>query len=142
VRVVLDTNVVLSGVFFGGVPGEILEAWSRGRFEVVVSAPILAEYRRAGEALASDKPRLEAVWRPVLAWIARHAEVVDADVTEEPVSADRDDDKFLACALVGGATVVVSGDRHLRDVHGWRGISVMAPRRFRDEILGSATATG
>ena len=44
----LDTNVVLSGDFFGGVPGEILEAWSRGRFEVVVSAPILAEYRRAG----------------------------------------------------------------------------------------------
>jgi len=44
VRVVLDTNVVLSGVFFGGVPGEILAAWSRGRLDVVVSAPILAEY--------------------------------------------------------------------------------------------------
>jgi predicted nucleic acid-binding protein len=53
VRVVLDSNVVLSGVFFGGVPGEILAAWSRGRFDVVVSAAILAEYRRAGEVLAS-----------------------------------------------------------------------------------------
>ena len=41
-RVVLDTNVVLSGVVFGGVPGEVLAAWSRGRFEVVVSAAILA----------------------------------------------------------------------------------------------------
>jgi len=51
VRVVLDTNVVLSGVFFGGVSGEILAAWSHGRFDVVVSAAIFAEYGRAGTEL-------------------------------------------------------------------------------------------
>ena len=141
-RVVLDTNVVLSGVFFGGVPGEVLAAWSRGRFEVVVSATILAEYHRAGEALASGRPRLEAAWRPVMAWIARHADLVVADATIEPVSADRDDDVFLACAFTGGAGYIVSGDRHLRDVSGWRGISVLSPRRFFDEVLGSSTAIG
>ena len=91
----------------------------------MVSAPILAEYRRAGEALASGRPRLEAVWRPVMAWIARHAELVVAEATSEPVSADRDDDVFLACAFAGGAEVIVSGDRHLRGVSGWRGISVL-----------------
>ena len=141
-RVVLDTNVVLSGVFFGGVPGEVLAAWSRGRFDVVVSASILAEYRRAGEVLASGKPRLEAVWRPVMAWIARHADLVVADVTIEPVSADRDDDVFLASALAGGAGVIVSGDRHLQDVSGWRGISVLSPRRFLDEVLASSSGAG
>ena len=136
-RVVLDTNVVLSGVFFGGVPGEILAAWSRGRLDVVVSAPILAEYRRAGEALASAKPRLQAVWPPVMDWIARHADLVVSDMTSEPVSADRDDDVFLACALAGGAAVIVSGDRHLLAVSGWHGISVQSPRRFLDEVLGA-----
>ena len=141
-RVVLDSNVVSSGVFFGGVPGEILAAWSRGRFDVVVSAAILAEYRRAGEALASGKPRLMAVWRPVMAWIPRHADLVAVDVPIEPVSADRADDVFLACALAGGAGFIVSGDRHLKDVSGSRGISVLSPRRFLDEALGSSTATG
>ena len=133
----LDTNVVLSGVFFGGVPGEILEAWSRGRLDVVVSAAILAEYDRAGTALSQGKPRLQAVWRPVMDWIARHADLVDAGVTVEPVSGDRDDDVFLACALVGGAGVIVSGDRHLLAVSGWRGIAVLTPRRFLDDILGA-----
>lgn len=47
-RVVLDTNVVLSGFFFGGVPGRVLEAWRDGRFILVLSAPILSEYREAG----------------------------------------------------------------------------------------------
>ena len=136
-RVVLDTNVVLSGVFFGGVPGEILAAWSRGQFDVVVSATILAEYDRAGTALSQDRPRMQAVWRPVMDWIGRHADLVDADVTVEPVSADRDDDVFLACALAGGAAVIVSGDRHLLAVSGWRGISVLSPRRFLDEVLGA-----
>ncbi len=54
-----------------------------------------------------------------------------------PVSADRDDDVFLACALAGGAAVIVSGDRHLLAVSGWRGISVLSPRRFLDEVLGA-----
>ena len=65
-RGVLDTNVVLSGIFFGGVPGEILAAWSRGRFGVVVSPQVLDEYARSGMALAQGMP-LKAVsgWRGI-----------------------------------------------------------------------------
>jgi len=59
-----------------------------------------------------------------MAWIARHAELAVADATSEPVSADRDDDVFLACAFSGGADVIVSGDRHPRDVSG-RGGTVL-----------------
>lgn len=51
-KVVLDTNVVLSGIFFGGVPGRILTAWSEGRVQLVLTPEILDEYRRAGDALA------------------------------------------------------------------------------------------
>jgi predicted nucleic acid-binding protein len=77
-----------------------------------------------------------------MAWIARHADLVVAGVTTEPVSADRDDDAFLACANAGGADVIVSGDRHLQDFTGWCGISVLSPRRFLDEVLGSSSAAG
>jgi len=48
VRVVLDTNVVVSGVFFGGVPGRILSAWTAGQITMVMSPAILEEYRRVG----------------------------------------------------------------------------------------------
>ncbi len=47
-RAVLDTNVVLSGFFFGGLPGQILDAWRDARFTLVLSAAILGEYREAG----------------------------------------------------------------------------------------------
>ena len=92
-RVVLDTNVVVSGLLFGAVPGRILTAWTAGEFTLVVSPPVLAR-----------------------------------------VSADPDDDKFLAVAVAGAAGYVVSGDKHLLAVGGWHGIRVLKPRA----LLGPA----
>lgn len=51
-KVILDTNVFVSGVFFSGPPHEILEAWRHGRVRLVISPEILEEYRRVGEELA------------------------------------------------------------------------------------------
>lgn len=48
-KVVLDTNVFVSGLFFSGPPYEILDAWRHGKLHLVVSPPILDEYRRVGE---------------------------------------------------------------------------------------------
>lgn len=42
-RVVLDTNVLVSGIFFAGVPGRVLEAWADGKFELVLSPSIFDE---------------------------------------------------------------------------------------------------
>lgn len=52
-RIVLDTNVLVSAVFFGGVPGRILEAWRDGKLQLVLSVDILEEYQRVGQVLAS-----------------------------------------------------------------------------------------
>jgi predicted nucleic acid-binding protein len=52
-KVVMDTNVFVSGVFFGGPPYQILKAWQSGVFELVVSQEILDEYQRVGEILAT-----------------------------------------------------------------------------------------
>ena len=53
-KLVMDTNVFISGVFFGGVPHEILDAWRRDRVQLVVSPQIIEEYRETGEELAAD----------------------------------------------------------------------------------------
>lgn len=134
-RVVLDTNVLLSGIFFGGVPGQILDAYAEGRLELVLSPEILAEYRRAGTELSVRYPSRRDALSPVLALLAMRATLVDVVPWPAPISADPEDDKFLAAALAGGAAIVISGDRHLRDVSGWRGIEVLTTRQFVDGHL-------
>ncbi len=132
-RVVLDTNVLVSGVFFGGVPGRILEGWKDKKLTLLVSPAILDEYYRVGRSLAGRYGGIDL--DPFLALLAMHAEVVDASEIIAGVCADPDDDKFMTCAVAGGARIVVSGDKHLRDVSGWRGIQVVTPRGFVERHL-------
>lgn len=53
----------------------------------------------------------------------------------EAVCDDPDDDKFFACAIAGGADLIISGDKHLLKMSGYQGIKVVRPRQFVDEIL-------
>ena len=132
-KVVLDTNVFVSGVFFTGPPAQILGAWRDGRVTVVLSTAILEEYRRVGIKLAK---RYEgADLEPLLALLLVHSDLVDAPDLPQPVCSDPDDDKFLACAVSSGAPLIVSGDKHLHEVSGWRGVQVVSPREFVDRIL-------
>ena len=132
-KIVLDTNVFVSGVFFTGPPARILEAWRDGRVSVAVSAGILEEYRRVGVRLAD---RYEGVdLEPLLTLLAMNAEIVEAPDLAEPLCEDPDDDKFLACALAAGAPVIVSGDKHLLRASGWSGIEVLRPRQFCERHL-------
>lgn len=134
-KIVLDTNVVLSGVFFGGVPGRILSAWSAGKLALVLSPSILEEYRRVGNELGRQHADVFETFEPLLALIAMNAMIVDAPPLVEPVSEDADDDKFLAAAVASQTRLIVSGDRHLLRVSGWRGITVVTPRQFVDQYL-------
>jgi len=138
VRVVLDTNVVLSGFFFGGVPGRVLEAWRDGHVTLVLSAPILAEYREAAAAFEAAYGGSD--FETFAALLVLRAEMVDApEFLQQQVCRDPDDDKFLACAIAAGATLVISGDKDLRAVSGWGGIEVLTPRQFLDlRVSGSA----
>ena len=134
-NVVVDTNVLVSGLIFGGVPGEILTAWTAGAFTLVVSPTILDEYRRVGRELATGRPVLDGALDTLLALIAVHATVVDAPSLPRQVTTDPDDEPFVAAAIAGSATWIVSGDKHLLAVSGWSGITVLKPRQFVDGPL-------
>lgn len=125
---------MLSGFFFAGIPGIILQGWRAGRFRLVVSPSILSEYREAGVALESRYGGSE--FDTFAAVLALHSDIVDApEHLSKPVCSDPDDDKFLACALAGGAEIIVSGDKDLLDVSGWRGVEVLRPRTFVETYL-------
>lgn len=134
-RAILDTNVFLSGVFFTGPPYRILKAWKEGTIQLVISREILGEYQRAAEELAGQFPEIDA--RPMLTLVAVKAELFPAPRLAERVCSDPDDDKFLACAVASRTKIVVSGDKHLLAVSGFRGIKVVKPRQFVDEHLSN-----
>ncbi|MCE9647254.1 MAG: putative toxin-antitoxin system toxin component, PIN family [Chloroflexi bacterium] len=132
-KVVMDTNVFVSGVFFKGPPYEILKAWQEGKFELVVSQEILDEYRRVGQILSAERPKVDLT--PILTFMIEHAKVYQPVELEESICEDPDDDKFFACALASGSQVIVSGDKHLLKVSGYQGIEVLKPREFVDRYL-------
>lgn len=135
-RVVLDTNVFVSGVFFAGPPHEILSLWRDGSVRLVISAEILSEYRRVGQRLARSHPGIDL--EPFLALLAVHAELVEAPPLPEPVCEDPTVDMFLACALASRTAVIVSGDKHLLRASGHAGLRVLRPRAFVQSLSRSA----
>jgi putative PIN family toxin of toxin-antitoxin system len=133
VKVVLDTNVFVSGVFFAGPPYSILNAWRHGKLTVVISREIFEEYRRTGEELARRYKGVNlASWLEI---VATHALIVDAPKLAQQVCSDPDDDKFLACAIASGTNIIVTGDKALLKLSGCCGIQILAPREFVQKHL-------
>lgn len=134
-RAVVDTNVLISGIFFAGPPHEILEAWVNETLDFVVTTEILDEYQRVVEELSSQYPAIDA--GQILDLLVVNTFICAPVALVEPVCEDPDDDKFIACALGGGANIIISGDKHLLGVSGFQGIEVLRPRDFIDEYLAS-----
>ena len=132
-RIVLDTNVFVSGVFFNGPPYQILHAWQNGQVQLVGSREVFEEYGRVGRRLAEQFPGVSL--DPFLTLLLAHAQVVEAPPLPQQICSDPDDDKFLACALAGECRIVVSGDRALLKTSGHRRIQVVTPRTFVDRYL-------
>ena len=132
-KIVLDTNVLVSGIFFSGPPNTILRAWSQGKVQLVVTPEILDEYHRVVNEIHEKFPKVEV--GPMLDLIVVHSELCAPARLPRPVCADPADDKFFAGAVGAGANIIVSGDAHLKAASGYRGISVVSPRGFVDRYL-------
>ena len=132
-RVVLDTNVLISGIFFSGPPHQILKFWHQGKLTLVISESIFDEYQRVAKELSAQFPDIEL--EPILALLLTESDLIQAGELPEQVCNDPDDDKFLACALVGKSKIIISGDKALLKVSGYRGIEVLQPREFVENFL-------
>ena len=132
-KVILDTNVFISGVFFTGPPHQILSAWRDGVIKLVISQDILSEYRWVGEEFADEFPSIDL--RPILDLVTIEAELYVSKDLPEPLCSDPDDDKFVACAMASGSRIIVSGDKHLLKVSGYHDIEILKPREFINKHL-------
>ena len=128
-KVVFDTNVVVSACFWRGAPFDCLAAWAQGRCAAVVSPPLLAEYHETFEELRLDYPQLKPV-----AWVealTESAELVFPTDRAAGAVADPADEMILECALAGEAEFIVSGDKkHLLPLREFQGIQIVSPADF------------
>jgi uncharacterized protein len=132
IRVVLDSNVIISGFLFGGPPARVLGYAADGSVQCFVSLPILDEVR---EVL--QRPKFGLSPEQALAFIeALHdlCQVVAPTGKAQAVPADPDDDMVLECAAAAGASLIISGDSHLLDIAEWQGIGVMSPAELVRQI--------
>jgi uncharacterized protein len=132
VRIVLDTNVIVSAyVFPGGPPEEILSAVLKMRLQLIVSRPLLLEVGR----ILQEKFR----WEPshaqaVIAQLLQAGELVKPSIQVSDIEADPTDNRVLEAASEGKAEVIVSGDKHLLLLDSWRGIRILKPRTLLEEL--------
>jgi putative PIN family toxin of toxin-antitoxin system len=133
VKIVLDTNVFISGIFFSGPPYQILKAWKDKKIHIVLSQEIVTEYQRIAEALADKYPIVDI--SEIIELVTIYCEIVETKGFEIFECEDPDDNKFIECAMAGNCKIIVSGDKHLLKLSGFNNISVLTPRKFVDLYL-------
>jgi putative PIN family toxin of toxin-antitoxin system len=125
VKVVADTNVLVSALIFpGGPPEAVYRLALEGKIEIVTSRPLLAELGRVlTEKFGWEPERAEEA----VAQLVRLAEIVEPSETIADVDADPADNRVLEAAAAGGAAAIVCGDRHLLELKAWRGVPITTP---------------
>ena len=127
-RIVLDTNVLVSAILFGGPPRDVLELAISGTMDCSLSLAILDELR---EVLCRPKFgfSLEQSLQ-VLEELHAVCDVVHPADRVFVLASDPDDNMILECALASKADFIVSGDRHLLDLATYRDVLIVRPSDY------------
>lgn len=126
-RVVLDTNTVVSGFLWGNEPRALIDAAVAGRIELFTSEVLIAEIE---DVLPRSRfaARLAEKQLSIPALIERYrvlADIVEPAMLSGPASKDPDDDLVLATALAASADLIVSRDKHLRNLKHFHRIPIV-----------------
>lgn len=134
-RIVVDTNVVVSGLLWGGKALEILKAGTAGTVDLFTRAALLAELeevlgrRKFVKYLAADQTSA----RQLVIQYANLATIVQPARIPPVVLTDPDDDAVIACA-VAAAAGIVSGDRDLLNLKRYRGVEIATVAEWFERI--------
>jgi putative PIN family toxin of toxin-antitoxin system len=130
-RVVLDTNVLVSALVFGGKPRKVVELLSHGRIEVVMSEEILTELRRNVLGKFTDFVNELAQMEMLL---EQDAELVRLGGLSITICRDPDDNRILETAVIGECGYIVSGDKDLLVLGKYENIRILKPADFFDML--------
>ncbi len=129
-RVVLDTNVIISGFLnLGGIPAQILHLWRQERFDVLITGAILEEYIKVFQYSRIQK-RLQLNISELAEDFREFCILVEPVEPVDVIKVDPDDNKFVECAVSGNAELIISGDIHLLALKQYNGIQILSPNAF------------
>lgn len=136
-RVVVDTNVLISGMLStGSYPARVLDGWVFGKFVPVVSPELIREYsavlaRKKFNVLGGIEERLEVLQKLLeFPWVL----LIHPVEKIKAIAEDPKDDMVLECAVTGKASRIVTGDDHLLSLGVFRGIEIVTSKFFFEEI--------
>jgi putative PIN family toxin of toxin-antitoxin system len=132
-RIVIDTNVIASAVFYGGKPYLLLRYVMEDCVEVVASKEIVDEYEEIILRLQQKYPAITT--KIPLHDILTKLEIIRVS-SDIHVSRDPDDDKFISCAMDGKCLYIVSGDSDLLSIGKYEGIEILTVADFLDRMKG------
>lgn len=132
-KVILDTNVFVSGIFWDGPPNAILRAWNLGKLHLVLSSEILEEYKRIAFKTSLKFPGVDLA--PFITLLSTQASIYNAPALPQVLCEDPDDDKFLACAMASKVSLIVTGNKALLKLSGYQDILILKPKDFVQQYL-------
>ncbi len=131
-KIVVDTNVIISGIFFGGNPRKIIEAVADGNINAYATPEIVEEYMEIIDSMIMRKQG--KLNQRALSPLFSSLKIIEP-ISEINVCWDPDDDKFIECAVDSRAIYIVSGDKDLLDIQEYDGIQIITAKEFCDTYL-------
>ena len=131
-KVVLDTNIFMSGIFWIGICNEIINYWKSGRFSLVSSLEIIDEFVKVMKDFKIQLP--EDMIKEWVNLIISNSTIVKPEEKINIIKDDPKDNIFIETAVAGNVSYIVSQDKHLLNINEFRGIKIITPEEFL-EIL-------
>ena len=127
--VVIDTGVLVSGIYWRHEPHQCVKAWLHGIVALVASEAIFEEYERVLREVKVEQDFTTDL-APWLETIRKSALWVTPEPLGRPVCRDAKDDKFIEAALAARSRVIIARDPDLTDLEKPFGVEIVTPRQF------------
>jgi putative PIN family toxin of toxin-antitoxin system len=128
-RVVIDTNVIVSALLFGGTPGKLIPLWKNNEIKPFVTQKIIGEYINVLAYPKFDLVENEInylIYNEILPYF----DVIQSEENQRIVLNDPSDDKFIQCAISANADYIISGDHHLLSIAAYKGVKIVTASQF------------
>ena len=131
-RILIDTNILISGLYFHGLPKKLLREIDLEKFNICVNEEIISEYTdKIDNKFSKSKYILDKDLREkIFSSFKNFNKISDLKICRDP-----DDDKFINCAIDAKAIYIVSGDNDLLTIKNFAGIEIVTAREFYDKYL-------
>ncbi len=135
-RIVADTNIVVSGFLFGGLPLRVLDAGRSDIIELCTSQVLLDEFAEVIERPHFDRKFDETgiSRRRMVADYAAISTIIRTTELRDRISRDADDDELIACAFAADCEFIVTGDNDLLVLKEYQGVTIVTAVDFLNEL--------